>query len=118
MAGLFDGTPLERPVTCERCGKIRKQCECPRGADGRVMLPQHQPVRIRRERRGGGKMVTIVSGLDPRATKLALLLKELKTRLGAGGTINDGCIELQGDHRDVLVAIFIQRGYPAKSAGG
>jgi len=118
MAGLFDGTPLERPVTCERCGKPRKQCKCPRGADGRVVMPQDQAARVSRERRGGGKMVTIVSGLDARATDLAGLLKELKAKFGAGGTISEGRVELQGDHRDKLVELLRQRGYPAKPSGG
>jgi len=63
-------------------------------------------------------MVTIISGLDARATALAGLLKEFKARFGAGGTIREGELELQGDHRDKVVEVLRQRGYPAKSAGG
>ena len=118
MAGLFDGTPLERPVTCEHCQQPRKQCKCPRGTDGRVLLPKNQQARVSRERRGGGKMVTITSGLDGKATDLAGLLKQFKAQFGAGGTISDGRIELQGDHRDKLVEILRDMGYPAKASGG
>jgi translation initiation factor 1 len=118
MAGLFDGTPLERPMTCAICGKSRDQCKCPRSADGRVLLPSHQPARVSRERRGGGKMVTIISGIDARAADLSAMLKEFKGKFGAGGSIVDGCIELQGDHRDKLVEILRERGYPAKPSGG
>lgn len=118
MPGLFDGTPFERPVTCECCGQPRKHCKCPRGVDGQVVLPKDQPARVSRERRGGGKMVTLISGLDCKATDLAALLKQFKAQFGAGGTIDDDRIELQGDHRDKLVEILRQMGYPAKASGG
>ena len=118
MAGLFDGIPLERPVTCERCGRSLDQCGCPRNKKGEVLLTKDQPARVRRERRAGGKLVTIISGLDACATDLPSLLKQFKAQFGAGGTINDECIELQGDHRDKLVEILQQMGYPAKPFGG
>jgi len=118
MAGLFDGTPLERDVTCERCGKALKACRCPRGGDGKVLLPRHQQARVRREGRGGGKTVTVVSGLDPRASDLAGMLKQFKASLGTGGTVREGAIELQGDHREKLVELLREMGYPAKLSGG
>lgn len=86
--------------------------------NGQVLFPKDQSPRVSRERRGGGKMISIVAGLDPRATDLAALLKELKAKFGAGGTVNNGSIELQGDHRDALVELLRQRGYAAKSSGG
>ena len=96
----------------------RKQCKCPRGTNGHVLMPKDQPARVGRERRGGGKMVTIITGLDGKASDLGAMLKQFKAQFGAGGTISDGCIELQGDHRDKLVEILRQLGYPAKSSGG
>ncbi len=63
-------------------------------------------------------MVTIITGLDARATDLPAMLKTFKAKLGAGGTIGEGRIELQGDHRDKLVEILREMGYPAKAAGG
>lgn len=118
MPGLFDGTPLERPVTCERCNLPLGDCTCPRAADGRILLPKDQRPRVSRERRSGGKLITIVTGLDAGASDLPAMLKEFKTKLGAGGTINDGRLELQGDHRDKLVELLKQRGYSAKPSGG
>lgn len=118
MAGLFDGTPWERPVTCAVCGQPVERCVCPRDAHGNLKRPQNQAARVQRERRAGGKTVTVVRGLDPAATDLAALLKELKTALGAGGTVKEDRIELQGDHRDRVVAILREKGYPAKAAGG
>lgn len=118
MAGLFDGTPLERPVTCEHCGLDRHGCSCPRATDGRILLPADQPARVSRKRLGGNRWVTVISGLDAQATDLSAMLRRLKTSLGAGGTICDGCIEIQGDHRDALVALLRREGYPAKPSGG
>jgi len=118
MAGLFDGTSLERPVTCAVCEKSLDECKCPRGADGDVLLPQDQQVRVRRERRKGNKMATVVTGLDPVATDLKVLLKELKNRCAAGGGVTADGLELQGDHRDKLVKALKEMGYAAKAAGG
>lgn len=81
------------------------------------MLPGEQPARVRREKRRG-KHVTVVSGLDPVATDLPALVKKLKTRFAAGGTVSDGELELQGDHREAVVELLKSMGYPAKAAGG
>lgn len=118
MAGLFDGTKWERPVTCERCARPREECACPRNAAGEVCPPAEQAARVRREKRGGGKVVTIVAGLDPVATDLKALLKELRGELATGGTTTDDGVALQGDHREAVVAALRARGYPAKPAGG
>jgi translation initiation factor 1 len=118
MPGLFDGTPLERPVTCDQCGEALGVCACPRDAEGRVVHPKDQPIRVRRERRGGGKVVTIISGLTLQTADMAAMLKGFKTNFGTGGTLSDGRLELQGDHRDKLVEMLRQRGYPAKASGG
>jgi len=40
MLGLFDGTPLERPVTCQGCEKPLDQRACPYGADGELLFPK------------------------------------------------------------------------------
>ncbi|MDX2147615.1 MAG: translation initiation factor [Planctomycetota bacterium] len=123
MSGLFAGTPLERPVTCERCNKPHAQCKCPRDrATGRVLDPKDQAVRVRCEQRRG-KIVTVVTGLTPRSPgtdDLPELFKQLKTRLATGGALDaaSATIELQGDHRDRLVEHMKSLGYPAKAAGG
>jgi translation initiation factor 1 len=118
MSGLFDGTPLERPVTCAVCDKLLVECVCPRDASGAVRLPKDQPVRVGRETRRKGKTVTVIAGLDPVASDLKALLAKLKSACAAGGAIDDGKIEVQGDHRDRVVAILRDLGYPAKLSGG
>ncbi len=114
MSGLFAGTPLERPVTCETCGKPLEECGCPRDADGVVRLPSDQTATVRVEKRKKGKVVTTVTGLDPVASDLATLVKTLRNRCGAGGTVRDGSIELQGDHRDTVLETLASAGYCAK----
>lgn len=128
MSGLFAGTPLEQPVTCERCAQPHARCACPRDAkSGRVLDPKDQPLRVRREQRRG-KFVTVVVGFAARSERtndLPEMLKTLKGRLGVGGTLLDtgpppqgAGFELQGDHRDKLVEHFKSLGYPAKPSGG
>ena len=118
MSGLFDGTPLERPVTCEVCEQPLAQCVCPRSESGVVLLPKDQPARVGREKRRKGKIVTVITGLDPVASNLKAILARLKTACAAGGTINDGKIEIQGDHRERALSILRDLGYPAKLSGG
>lgn len=76
-------------------------------------------VRVSRQTQGrAGKAVTIISGLSLGATELAQLATELKRRCGSGGTVHEGVIEIQGEHRDTLVAELIRRGFEAKRSGG
>ena len=112
--GLFDGTKFERPVTCDVCEKPLADCACPRDAAGSVLLPKDQTAAVRLEKRPGGKVVTAVVGLDPSATDLAALLKQLQSRCAAGGTVQDGQVQLQGDHRDAVVAALRSSGYRVK----
>ena len=117
MAGLFDGTPLERPVTCEHCGKPHAKCDCPRGADGKVKLPREQAARVHREKRRG-KWTTVVTGLDPKASDLKSMLKGLRAAVGAGGKVTEDGFEIQGDHKEKVIGHLKSLGYPAKGAGG
>lgn len=118
MSALFDGTPLERPVTCPKCEQRMDQCACPRAANGQITLPQDQQARVGREKRRNGKTVTVISGLDPSASDLRGILGKLKSICATGGTISDGRIEVQGDHRERVLQFLRQLDYPAKLTGG
>lgn len=77
------------------------------------------PVRVGRETQGrGGKGVSVISGLALAPAALEALATQLKKRCGSGGTVRNGVIEIQGDHRDLLVAELTRLGYPAKRSGG
>jgi translation initiation factor 1 len=76
-------------------------------------------VRVRREVAGRrGKPVTTVSGVPIGDAALKQLAGKLKKRCGVGGSVKDGVIEIQGDHRDVVVEILKAEGYTPVLAGG
>ncbi|MEM7205024.1 MAG: hypothetical protein AAF628_32520 [Planctomycetota bacterium] len=76
-------------------------------------------VRVRRETGGrGGKTVTTVRGLPAAGAELSTLAKALKRHCGVGGSVVDQAIELQGDHRERVVAFLEERGHRVKLAGG
>jgi translation initiation factor 1 len=78
--------------------------------------PRDGIVRIFRERAGrGGKTVTVVRGLSGDATAL---LGDLRRLCGTGGTLKDGALELQGDHRERVAAHLRGLGHRVKLAGG
>jgi translation initiation factor 1 len=71
-------------------------------------------IRLRLEARPGGRAVTLVLGLVGSEAQIAALAKELKSVCGAGGTVKDGVIELQGDHRDSAQAALAERGLKSR----
>jgi translation initiation factor 1 len=81
--------------------------------------PNDGTVRLRRETKGrGGGTVIVISGVPLAEAALKELAGALKKRCGCGGTIKDGIIEIQGDHRDKLLLELQARGYRVKLAGG
>ncbi len=103
---------------CPGCRRPIAQCAC-KDARGRATRPAAGPIRVSRTTQGrGGKVVSVVAGLPLDEAGLTALATELKQRCGSGGTVRDGVIEIQGEHRDTLVAELIKRGYAAKRAGG
>ena len=101
---------------CPNCRHPVRDCVCPKGAPGAAKAG---PVRVARETQGrAGKGVTVITGLPLPLTELETLATKLKKRCGSGGTVRDGVIEIQGDHRDVIVAELIKAGWQAKRSGG
>ena len=101
-------------LRCPRCGSY--PCRCPKPQS---ILPQQQHPRIFREKKGrGGKTVTVIRDLRLSDANLKKLSKSLKKKCGAGGAVKDRTIEIQGDHREKVVAELVKLGYKAKLAGG
>jgi translation initiation factor 1 len=74
---------------------------------------------VGREIKGrAGKGVTTITGLPLPPSDFEALAGKLKKRCGSGGTVRDGVVEIQGDHRDVIVAELVKLGWPAKKSGG
>jgi translation initiation factor 1 len=115
LGRLFAGTPWDRPPTCERCGKLESECDCPPPVVAPVRLaPESQTARLRLEKRPRGKVVTVVSNLDPAGNDLVALSVQLKTKCGSGGTVKDGLIEIQGDHVAAADAVLRAVGYKTR----
>jgi translation initiation factor 1 len=82
-------------------------------------MPDDGVVRIFRERAGrGGKVVTVVRGLPRQSQVLTALAGDLKRLCGAGGTVKNRAIEIQGDHRERVAEYLAGQGYKVKLAGG
>lgn len=111
--GLVYSTDSGR--TCPGCGHPVKQCCCSKekrsAGDGIVRVSRQT-----KGRKGSG--VSLIAGIPLNDTDLKKLAKQLKKKCGSGGTVKNGIIEIQGDHRAALVETLIQLGYRAKTAGG
>lgn len=76
-------------------------------------------MRVGRETQGRrGKGVTVITGVPLGADAIEELATRLKRRCGSGGTVHEGVIEIQGDHRDTLVAELTSLGFTVKRSGG
>ena len=103
---------------CPGCRRPADQCVC-RTQAGAAARPHAGVVRVARETQGrAGKAVSVIRGLNLDPAGLAQLAGELKRRCGSGGTVRAGVIEIQGEHRDTLVAELQRRGFDARRAGG
>ena len=100
-------------------GDLRGAIRAEDRAASRVREAGDGVVRVRREKAGrGGKEVTTISGLPGTDADLKALAGDLKRRCGVGGTVRDGVVELQGDHRTRVIERLAQLDIKAKLAGG
>ncbi|NLP09770.1 translation initiation factor [bacterium] len=105
---------LKKAPVCRRCGET--PCTCP--PNHSETMPS-QPLRIRLDRKGRkGKSVTLIEGLPANAQQAEALCRTLKNRLGAGGTVREGCIEIQGDHRNKIAQTLAEMNYKTKLISG
>ena len=102
---------------CPRCNKPVKGCICRKTP---TSMPQSDGiVRVGRETKGRkGKGMTLISGVPLPPDELKKLAQELKKKCGTGGTLKDGVIEIQGDHRDALIELLKAKGWTVKRSGG
>ncbi|NNF99422.1 MAG: stress response translation initiation inhibitor YciH [Desulfobacteraceae bacterium] len=106
---------------CDRCRKPVSECRCgPASKKKRqATVISDGVVRIGREVKGrGGKTVSVIRGLPLTGPELKLFAKVLKQACGTGGSVKEGTIIIQGDHREKLKQTIKKEGYTVKLAGG
>lgn len=109
-------TGIGRINYCSRCGAPEEECRCRTTAPA---PPKDGFVRIARDKKGrGGKVVTTISGMPLAPGELEMLAQTLKKLCGAGGTVKDGVIEIQGDVRERVEPKLVALGYRVKRVGG
>jgi translation initiation factor 1 len=108
----------ETGQVCPKCSKPIKECSC-KSDKKNLVNSSDGVVRVGKETKGRkGKGVTVISGIEMNEIELKFLAKELKQKCGTGGTCKNGIIEIQGDQRDLLVGLLIEKGFRAKRVGG
>ena len=112
-------TDLGRLDCCSNCKRRLEACVCPKGTPGGARSKGDGIVRISRDRTGRrGKTVTVVAGIVASQDALNEIAGTLKRLCGSGGTVADGNVEIQGDHRERVAAKLTELGYTVKLAGG
>lgn len=107
----------EQGRLCPGCHQPVHACRC--AESKRKQVVGNGQVRVGRStsgRKGAG--VTTVTGLPLDLDALKDLARQLKQKCGTGGTVKDGVVEIQGEHRDLVVAELRKLGYDAKRSGG
>ncbi len=90
---------------CPVCGLPAEICVC------ETIAKERQYVVISSDKRRYGKIVTIIEGIDTSTISIHDVAKELKTKCAAGGTVKDGRIELQGDHKKKVQKVLEEMGF-------
>ncbi len=104
---------------CSLCQKTVSECTCKKKKSrSQTNIKYDGIIRVQREVKGRkGKTATTVSGFQINADELTNLATQLKRRCGTGGSVKDGVIIIQGDHRETLLSELKKRDYTVKLAG-
>jgi translation initiation factor 1 len=90
---------------CQVCGLPKELCACEN------IAREQQLIVISSQKRRYGKLVTIVEGIDANDINIDELARTLKTKCASGGTVKDGRIELQGEHRKKVEQVMKDMGF-------
>ena len=110
-------TNKDRTVWSSNRGDLRRTQTATRKV--KSLPPHEQMAYLHRDSKGrGGKSVTLVKKLVLSEEDMKELATKLKQICGSGGTIKDGLIEIQGEHREKIAEALKELGYKVKIAGG
>ena len=90
---------------CTTCGLPKDLCVC------ETIAKETQKITVKTESKKFGKKYTIIEGIDPKEIDVKDVLKQLKSKFACGGTIKQGKIELQGDHKQQIRPVLIKLGF-------
>jgi len=93
------------PEICPVCGLPKSICVC------KTISREQQRIKVKLETRKWGRPVTIIEGLDGDKNELEQLARKLKSMCASGGTVKNGVILLQGDHRDKVKEVLLSMGH-------
>ena len=104
---------------CPNCGNAKDKCSCSQSKSKSNIADTEGVVRIFRDKKARkGKQVTVITDIPLNDKELKKYAKFLKQKCGAGGTIKDNSIEIQGDFRDKIFEILQKEGWTVKKVGG
>lgn len=90
---------------CPKCGLPTDLCIC------ETLSKEEQRIRVRKEKKRYGKIVTIIDGIDSKNINMKNLAKNLKNKFACGGTHKENTIELQGDHLERVKKELVKLGF-------
>ena len=94
---------------CSTCGLPKELCVC------ESIAKESQKIEVCIDKKKFGKVYTVIAGIDEKEIDMKTLLKKLKSKFACGGTVKDGKVELQGDHKSKVKNIMIENGFAPES---
>ena len=94
---------------CPKCGLVKELCVC------EAIAKESQKVTIKVDKKKFNKPYTVIEGIDEKEIDMKELGKKLKSTLACGGTIKDGKVELQGEHKQKVKEILLEAGFSPDS---
>ena len=97
------------PQVCTQCGLPKELCAC------ETIAKERQVIAVTSAKKKFGKICTVVEGINEKEINIKEVLKNLKNSLACGGTVKEGVIELQGDHKQKVKKLLIEMGFAPES---
>lgn len=99
------------PDVCQKCGLPKELCVC------ETIAKEGQRISIKKDKRKFGKIITVISGIDPKQINVKDIAKKLKSKFACGGTVKENTIELQGNHVAKTKEELIKLGFTKDMVG-